>query len=118
MRGLVAILRNRMQMLREDAAAVAKVVEEAFEGRSELEDDGLDASLRQLFYDLQDARVLDVERREYERDGRLLRGYRWHVLEDAPLTPRAPTRPEPDADAALYEMLGNDAWKRRGPDVA
>lgn len=120
MRGLVQILRHRVQMLRADAAAVAKVVEEAFQGRSELEDDDLDVQLRQLFYDLQDARVLDVERHEYERDGRLLRGYRWHLLHDEPLTPVRPHRGPADPDAAVYEDLKDDAWKRRppGPDVA
>ena len=42
---LVRLLRDRMRMLREDASAVAKVVEEAFRGASELDDELLDLSL-------------------------------------------------------------------------
>lgn len=115
MRGLARLLRERMQMLREDALAVAQVVDEAFQGRSAVEDDDLDAELRQLFYDLQDAKVLQVQRREYEADGRLLRGYQWSVMEGRAETQAAPLRREADPDEDLYRSLGDDAWKRRQP---
>lgn len=113
---LADLLRHKMQMLREDAQAVAGVVEEAFKGHSELEDDELDASLRQVFYDLQDAKVLDVRRREYDRDGERLRGYTWTVLdEDAGLRPEGHDQPR-DPVEELYQDLGAQAWQRRQPD--
>ena len=116
---LVDVLRRRMQMLREDAQAVASVVEDAFQGGSEIDDDALDAELRQLFYDLQDAKVLGVARREYTKQGQTLRGYTWQVLDevDRQQQPLRPT-PEIDPDAALDEALGDQAWQRRTPGPA
>lgn len=106
------LLRNRMQMLREDAAAVAKVVEEAFRGESELDDDMLDPHLRQVFYDLQDRDILKVRRQEYERDGQQLRGYFWSVDEQERLVPRSPSMPR-DPNTSLYDDLADHAWERR-----
>ena len=105
-----------MRMLREDASAVAKVVEEAFRGESELDDDRLDPHLRQVFYDLQDEHILHVRRAEYEKDGRLLRGYFWSVEEGAP-TPRGPERTRQDPYDDLYGSLKDGAWERRPPQV-
>ena len=102
-------------MLREDAAAVAKVVEEAFRGESELDDDLLDPHLRQVFYDLQDSDVLKVRREEVVEEGRLMRRYNWSVQEEAGLAPRARTA-DHDALGDLYGGLNDVAWKRRGPN--
>lgn len=102
-------------MLREDAAAVAQVVDEAFKGASELEDDQLDPQLRQVFYDLQDENVLKVRRQEYERDGQRLRGYFWSIDERPRLDRWAP-RGGPDPYESLYDGLRDAAWQRRqGP---
>lgn len=113
---LARLLRDRMRMLREDAVAVSRVVESAFKGRDAVEDEELDAQLRQVFYDLQDAKVLEVERHEYERDGRLLRGYKWHIAtgevtrdEVTPLLVEDPT-------AELYHHLRPRHWERRPVD--
>lgn len=111
---LVRLLRARMRMLREDATAVAKVVEEAFKGRSELDDDNLDPQLRQVFYDLQDEKVLKVRRTEYEKDGRRLRGYFWSIDESAPSLARF-RRDEGDPVEEVYDRLRDDAWERRRP---
>ncbi len=109
---LVRLLRERMRMLREDAAAVAKVVEEAFRGESELDDDMIDPQLRQVFYDLQDEEILKVRRTEYEKDGRQLRGYFWSVDgNDRPAGPVAP--PSRDEFEDLYEGLRDQDWTRR-----
>jgi len=101
-------------MLREDAMAVATVVEEAFRGASELDDDRLDPHLRQVFYDLQDEHILQVRRAEYEKDGRLLRGYFWRI-EDAGGIPGGPQLPAPDKLESLYSSLRDHAWERREP---
>ncbi len=108
------MLRERMRMLKDDAMAVSKVVEEAFLGASELDDDRLDPHLRQVFYDLQDEDILKVRRQEYTKDGRLLRGYFWSVSEaERGLTPIQ--RPPQDPMADLYSELRDGAWERRRP---
>lgn len=104
-----------MRMLREDASAVAKVVEEAFRGESELDDDMLDPQLRQVFYDLQDGDILKVRREEVMEEGRLMRRYNWSVQDDARLSPRM-RRAEHDEFEDLYEGLKDVAWQRRGPN--
>lgn len=99
-------------MLREDAVAVANVVDEAFKGHSELDDDTLDPHLRQVFYDLQDEKLLKVRRTEYEKDGQRLRGYFWSIDEAAPRLDRY-RRDEQDPVEDLYDGLRDDAWERR-----
>lgn len=116
MQRLVDLLRDKMRMVGEDALAVAHVVQDAFRGADEVEDDDLEPQLRQLFYDLQDAKVLDVKRREYRNDeGRLLRGYKWHLLDNEITRDVEPT-PEPDPVEDLYRGLGRQAWERRRPE--
>lgn len=113
MGNLVRALRDKMRMLSEDARAVARVVEDAFRGGDAVDDEDLDAEMRQLFYDLQDAQVLDVQRREYQCDGRLLRGYTWHVNEAAHLDHPAPVRPHVSEEEAVYDQLPVQAWNQR-----
>jgi hypothetical protein len=100
--------------MRDDALAVAKVVEEAFAGQSELDDEALDKDLRQVFYDLQDSKVLDIRREERRVDGSSRRHYLWHVRDiglDGPL----PDPAVPDPAERLYLRLGDSAWERRPP---
>jgi hypothetical protein len=111
---LVQLLLERMRMVREDAQAVARVVEDAFAGASELDDERIDKDLRQVFYDLQDEKVLSVRREERREDGVERRHYLWHVNDgpdgdlDAPRRSLAP-------EERLYERLGENAWERRRP---
>lgn len=115
MPGLVDMLRRRLRMLREDAQAVAQTVEQAFHGDDEVEDEALDKDLRQLFYDLQDEKILDVRRQEYTKDGQLLRGYFWHMREDVGDLPN-PDRTVATPEEQLYLKLRENAWeRRRGP---
>lgn len=111
MGNLVGALRSKMRMMREDALAVARVVEDAFRGADAVEDDDLDAEMRQLFYDLQDAQVLDVQRREYTCDGHLRRGYTWSVNQQEALDRPAPVRPNGELD--VYSQLPATAWANR-----
>lgn len=113
---LVRLLVDRMRMLREDASAVAKVVEDAFAGNNELDDELIGKDLRQVFYSLQDEKVLDVRREERREDGVARRHYIWHLRElDGDLL--EPARRERDPDARLYERLAEDAWERRRPET-
>jgi hypothetical protein len=111
MASLAAILRRKLQMLKEDALAVASTVESAFQGRDEVSDDALDKDLRQLFYDLQDEKILDVRRQEFTQDGRLLRGYYWHIREEAAELPKHVA--EFDPTEKLYRRLPEQAWEHK-----
>jgi hypothetical protein len=111
MAGLVQLLRERMRMVREDALAVAKVVEEAFQGRSELDDELLHKDVRQVFYDLQNEKILEVRREEVRVDGVDRRHYLWRLRDEVPAEP-APG-PAPDPAERLYARLDDEAWERR-----
>lgn len=112
---LVRLLVDRMRMLREDALAVSKVVEDAFQGNDELDDELLDKDLRQVFYSLQDEQVLGIRREERREDGGDRRHYLWHLRDDVPGVPT--TRQERDEAERLYERLGDTAWERRRPEL-
>ncbi len=111
---LLQLLLGRMRMVREDALAVAKVVEEAFAGASELDDERLGKDLRQVFYSLQDEKVLDIRREERREDGAHRRHYLWHVRDGDDLFGLEP-KPQRDASQRVYEKLADDAWERRRP---
>ena len=113
MPGLAHLLGARMRMLREDALAVAHVVEEAFQGRSELDDELLDKDTRQVFYDLQNEKILDVRREETREDGVARRHYLWRIRDELPLD--AGDSPERDPAERTYLRLADDAWERRRP---
>lgn len=98
-------------MVREDALAVASVVEEAFQGRSELDDETLHKDVRQVFYDLQNEKILDIRREETRIDGVDRRHYLWRIRDDLPLD--AGPAAERDPTERLYRRLGDEAWERR-----
>jgi hypothetical protein len=111
MAGLLHLLLERMRMVREDAVAVAGVVEEAFKGRSELDDELIGKDLRQVFYDLQNEKILDVRREEVRIDGVDRRQYLWRIREDLQL--EAPIAVAPDPTVRFYHRLADQAWERR-----
>jgi hypothetical protein len=112
MGSLLRLLSERMRMVKEDALAVSKVVEEAFQGAAEVDDENLDKDLRQVFYDLQDERILDVRRIEVREDGQARRHYLWRVRDEAAAA-AAPESPGLDPAARLYLRLGERHWERR-----
>jgi hypothetical protein len=105
-----------MRMLREDAAAVGAIVEDAFQGKGEVDDDHLDKDLRQVFYSLQDEKVLDVRREErLDERGQAKRYYLWRVREDE--VAAAPERAGPSPEEKLYLRMRDDQWERRPLDI-
>jgi transcription initiation factor IIE alpha subunit len=114
MANLVRLLGDRMRMLAEDAKAVAHVVEEAFKGQSEVDDESLPKDVRQVFYDLQNEKILDVRRDESRLDGAQRRHYYWRVRDEHEIGELAETR-RPDPEERLYDRLSESAWERRRP---
>ncbi len=112
MGSLLRVLSDKMRMMREDAVAVSQVVEDAFAGKSELDDEFLDKDLRQVFYDLQDVKILEVRRIELREDGQARRHYLWSIRDDGDLGP-ATEAPKPDPAERIYARLGEQAWERR-----
>src|SRR5438128_681735 len=111
MAGLVHLLLERMRMVREDALAVASVVEGAFKGQSEVDDETIGKDLRQVFYDLQNEKILDIRREEVRVDGVDRRHYLWHIRDELAL--ETPIQVAPDPAERLYHRLADQAWERR-----
>ncbi|MCA1819323.1 MAG: hypothetical protein ABR562_02140 [Thermoplasmatota archaeon] len=115
MGALLRLLSDKMRMVREDALAVSRVVEDAFQGKSELDDEVLDKDLRQVFYDLQDEKILAVRRIEVREQGQARRHYLWSVRDEATADADA-ARPAPDAAERVYMRLADSHWERRPVD--
>ncbi|MHB8633138.1 MAG: hypothetical protein ACYDBQ_04095 [Thermoplasmatota archaeon] len=114
MASLARLLAGRMRMLKEDAVAVAHVVEDAFRGQAEVDDDSLGKDVRQVFYDLQNEKILDVRRDEVREDGQARRHYYWRLRDGD--VPFAEEPPRPDATERLYGRLPESSWERRHVD--
>jgi len=112
MGALLRLLSDKMRMVREDALAVSQVVEDAFQGRPEVDDDVLDKDLRQVFYDLQDEKILDVRRIEVREDGQSRRHYFWRVREENGPDQAAEPRARDPAER-VYLRLADQHWERR-----
>ena len=109
-------LRKVFNMVREDAAATAKVVESAFHGEDEVNDEDLDKEIRSLFYQLEKESLLQVRRTEYKFDGQVRRAYFWRLnpLDQMSMEDFGTTLSKEDLDAnKLYRQLPQELWSRR-----
>lgn len=109
-------LRQAFNMMREDAAATARVVETAFRGEDEVNDEDLDKEIRSLFYTLEKERLLQVRRTEYKFEGQVRRAYFWRLnkLDEWALDDFGPVLSKDDIDASrLYRSLPQENWARR-----
>jgi len=74
---LAKALKNRFEMAKEDAIALAKTVVTIFDGEEELDDMNIDKYARALFYELQRERLLKIRREEFKEKGKFIRKYYW-----------------------------------------
>ena len=79
---LVKALKNRFDMAKEDAIALAKTVEGLFDGQEEVEDMSIDKYARALFYELQREKLLKIRRDEFKEQGKFVRKYYWSFNND------------------------------------
>jgi hypothetical protein len=79
----IKALKNSFEMSKEDAAALAKTVEQIFKGKNEIEDMTIDKYARALFYDLQREKLLKIRREEFKEKGKQMRKYYWSFNNDA-----------------------------------
>jgi len=74
---LMKALKNKFEMAKEDAIALAKTVEGLFDGQEEVEDMSIDKYARSLFYELQRKKLLIIRREEIKEEGKIIRKYYW-----------------------------------------
>jgi len=79
---LVKALKNRFDMAKEDAIALAKTVEGIFDGEEEIDDMSIDKYARALFYELQREKLLKIRREEFKEQGKFVRKYYWSFNND------------------------------------
>ena len=79
---LAKALKNKFDMAKEDAIALAKTVEGIFNGRDEIEDMSIDKYARALLYELQRERLLKLRREEFKEQGKFIRKYYWSFNND------------------------------------
>lgn len=108
---LVMALKNSFEMAKDDAKALAKTVEEIFNGKSEVEDMSIDKYSRALFYELQRKRILVQRREEIKEQGKIMRKYYWSFNNKAIKT-AASEKPEKDP-YSVYKIIPKDAWIKR-----
>jgi len=105
---LVKALKNKFNMAKEDAVALAKTVEEIFDGEKEIEDMTIDKYSRALLYELQREKLLKIRREEIKEKGKIIRKYYWSfnncLIKEAA---NYKTKEEP---YGIYKKIPKHAW--------
>lgn len=107
-RVLVNALKNKFSMMREDAKELAKIIENIFNGKEEVNDGDVDRHVRQLFCELQREKIVKVRRDEYKNRGKLVREYYWS-LNYKVIKKEANRKPEKE-DRNIYKKLPESVW--------
>ena len=105
---LVRALKNRFEMAREDAVALAKTVEQIFDGQDEIEDMSIDKYARALLYELQRQKLLKQRREEYKEKGKIIRKYYWSFNDE--MIKQAAHEEKTEDPYKIYKKIPKDAW--------
>jgi len=105
---LVKALKNRFEMAREDAVALAKTVEKIFDGNKEIEDMSIDKYARSLFYELQRQKILKQRREEIKEKGKIIRKYYWSYNDK--IIKKAAYEKTTIDPYKVYKIIPKDAW--------
>jgi len=108
---LVKALKNRFEMAKEDAIALAKTVEQIFDGRDEVEDMSIDKYTRALFYDLQRKNLLKQRREEFKEKGKIIRKFYWSF--DNKTIKQATYEKLKEDPYKIYQKIPKEAWITR-----
>jgi len=106
---LVQALKNKFEMAKEDAIALAKTVESIFDGQGEVEDMSIDKYSRALFYELQRERLLKLRREEYKEQGKFIRKYYWSFNNDI-IREIAHAKYKKEKAYKIYTKIPKSAW--------
>ena len=105
---LVKALKNRFEMAKDDAVALAKTVEQIFDGQDEIEDMSIDKYSRALFYELQRKNLLKQRREEFKEKGKIIRKYYWSF--DNKMIKKAAYEVKQEDPYKIYKKIPKDAW--------
>ena len=108
---LVKALKNRFEMAKEDATALAKIVEKIFDGQEEVEDMSIDKYSRALFYELQRKNLLMQRREEIKEKGKIIRKYYWS-FDNKSIKTAAYEKTKKDP-YKIYKIIPDKAWINR-----
>lgn len=105
---LVKALKNRFDMVKEDAIALAKTVEGIFDGEEELDDMSIDKYARALFYELQREKLLKIRREEFKEQGKFVRKYYWSFNND--IIREVAYEKIKEEPYKIYKKIPKNAW--------
>ena len=105
---LVKALKNKFDMAKDDAIALAKTVEEIFDGREEIEDMSIDKYSRALLYELQRQKLLKIRREEIKEQGKQIRKYYWSFNDES--IKQAAYKLIKEEPYKIYKKIPNNAW--------
>jgi hypothetical protein len=105
---LADAFKNRFKMDKEDAIALAKTVENIFNGNKEIEDMSIDKYARALFYELQKERFLKLRREEIKEKGRQIRKYFWSFNNE--MIKKIAFEKTVEDCYAVYKKIPKEAW--------
>jgi hypothetical protein len=108
---LVKALKNSFEMAKEDAIALAKTVEQIFDGQDEIEDMSIDKYARALFYELQRKNLLKQRREEFKEKGKLIRKFYWSF--DNKTIKQAAYEKTIEEPYKIYQKIPKEAWISR-----
>lgn len=108
---LVQALKNCFEMAKEDASALAKTVEQIFDGQDEIEDMSIDKYSRALFYELQRKNLLKQRREEFKEKGKIIRKFYWSF--DNKTIKQAAYEKLKEEPYRIYQKIPKEAWISR-----
>jgi len=105
---LMQALKNSFEMAKEDAIALAKTVEELFDGKKEVEDMSIDKYTRSLFYELQRKNLLKIRREEFKEQGKIIRKFYWSF--DNKIIKELANEKIKEDPYKIYKKIPKEAW--------
>ena len=105
---LVKALKNKFDMAKDDALALAKTVEEIFDGKEEIEDMSIDKYSRALLYELQRQKLLKIRREEIKEEGKQIRKYYWSFNDKS--IKQAACEIIKEEPYKIYQKIPKNAW--------
>ena len=111
---LAKALKNRFDMIKEDAVALTKTIEKIFNGQEEVEDMSIDKYSRALFYELQRERLLQTRREEFKEKGKFIRKFYWSYNNNI-IKQKANEKTKKDP-YHIYKKIPKEAWLKHSND--
>lgn len=111
-RTLMKALKNKFNMMKDDAKELTKIIEDIFEGEDEVNDAEMNRHVRQLFCELQREKIVKVRREEFKERGRTIREYYWSLNQKV-IDKEAKKKNKKEKILSIYDKLPDEAWYKR-----